>query len=53
MCLIGIAHDQNGQRYYIAKNSWGTANPYGGLMYLSEDYVRMKTVALVVKNINM
>ena len=52
-CLIGIAHDQNGQRYYIAKNSWGTANPYGGLMYLSEDYVRMKTVALVVKNINM
>lgn len=53
MCLIGIAHDQNGQRYYIAKNSWGTANPYGGLMYLSEDYVRMKTVTVVVKNINM
>ena len=53
MVLIGIAHDENGKRYYIAKNSWGTGNHYGGLMYLSEQYVMMKTVAIVVKNINM
>ena len=32
MVLIGIAHDENGKRYYIAKNSWGTGNQYGGLM---------------------
>lgn len=51
MTLIGIAHDQNGKRFYIAKNSWGTDNPYGGLMYLSENYVRLKTIAIVVKNI--
>ena len=53
MALIGIAHDSRGRRYYIAKCSWGTGNPYGGLMYLSENYVRMKTVAIVVKNINI
>lgn len=52
MCLIGIAHDNKGRRYYIAKNSYGTNNPYGGLMYLSENYVRMKTVAVVVKNVH-
>jgi aminopeptidase C len=50
MELIGIAHDHKGRTYFIAKNSWGTANPYGGLMYLSADYVRMKTIAVVVKN---
>ena len=50
MALIGLAHDKQGHRFYIAKNSWGTDNPYGGLMYLSENYIRMKTVAVVVKN---
>lgn len=53
MTLIGIAHDENGKRYYIAKNSWGTDNPYGGLVYMSEEYIMMKTIAIVVKNINM
>ena len=28
------------------KSSWGTANPYGGLMYVSGDYVRLKTIAV-------
>ena len=48
MTLVGIAHDQQGKRYYIAKNSWGENNPYKGLVYLSEDYVRIKTIAAVV-----
>ena len=51
MAIIGMAHDANGKRYYIAKNSWGKNNPYGGIMYMSEDYIRMKTIAIVVKNI--
>lgn len=50
MELVGIAHDEKGRRYFVAKNSWGTDNPYGGLMYLSENYVRLKTIAVVVKN---
>lgn len=53
MTLIGIAHDSKGRPYFIAKNSWGTGNPYGGLMYLSADYVRLKTVAVVMKNEKM
>ncbi len=50
MSIIGRAHDSQGQRYYIAKNSWGTDNPYGGLMYLSQDYVKMKTIAIIINN---
>jgi len=49
MAIIGRAHDRKGRRYYIMKNSWGSNNPYGGLMYVSEQYVRMKTVALFLR----
>lgn len=49
MALIGIARDSSGRRYFICKNSWGTDNPYHGLMFMSEDYLRMKTVAVVMK----
>ncbi|KGI60355.1 C1 family peptidase [Prevotella sp. S7 MS 2] len=48
MELVGLARDLQGHRYFIAKNSWGTHNKYGGFMYLSEDYVRLKTVAVVM-----
>ena len=48
MALVGIAHDSHGRRFYIAKNSWGTENPFGGYMYLSENYVRLKTICVVV-----
>ncbi len=50
MTLCGMAHDQKGARYYIAKNSWGKNNSYKGFMYLSEDYVRMKTVAVYLRS---
>ena len=30
------------------KNSWGTGNPYGGLVYMAESYLRLKTVAVVM-----
>lgn len=49
MSLIGIAHDRSGRRYFIAKNSWGSRNPYRGYMYLSDDYIRMKTIAVFFK----
>lgn len=50
MALVGLAHDRQGRRYYVAKNSWGKGNPFGGLMFLSEDYLRMKTIAVVVRS---
>ena len=48
MAVVGLARDAKGRRFFIMKNSWGTKNPFGGLMYLSEDYVRLKTIAVVV-----
>ena len=50
MEIIGLAHDQHGRRFFLCKNSWGTSNRYRGFMFLSEPYVQMKTVAVVVKN---
>ncbi len=50
MELCGLAKDANGHLFFIAKNSWGTDNPYHGFMYLSYNYVRMKTIAVVVRN---
>lgn len=50
MMLMGIARDAKGNKYYIAKNSWGVNNPYGGFMYVSEEYVLMKTILVILKN---
>lgn len=48
MHLVGRARDQNGRAYYIVKNSWGVQGKHEGHVYLSEGYVRMKTVAISV-----
>lgn len=48
MSVVGIAHDSSHHRYYIMKNSWGTDNPYHGLVYMSEAYFRLKTIAIIV-----
>ena len=48
MHLVGRAHDQNGRAYYIVKNSWGVNGKHEGYVYLSEGYVRMKTMAILV-----
>ena len=51
MELIGMAHDRRGHRYFIAKNSYGPTGPYKGLMFLSADYVALKTVCIVLPRI--
>ncbi len=48
MHLTGIATDPAGNKYYLIKNSWGEAGPYKGYLYISEAYVRMKTIAILV-----
>ena len=46
MAIVGIAYDDSMNRYFICKNSYGTANPYGGFMYMSLGYFRMNTLAV-------
>jgi aminopeptidase C len=48
MLLVGKAQDQNGSKYYLVKNSWGTENPYKGIWYASVPFVAYKTVSVVV-----
>ena len=45
MQITGIVKDQNGDKYYIVKNSWGTKyNNLDGYFFASEAYVRLKTM---------
>ena len=49
MHLTGITKDQDGTKYYITKNSWGTdRNKFGGYLNMSESFVRAKTIYVMV-----
>jgi len=49
MHLTGIVKDKEGKIYYKTKNSWAaSSNSYGGYLYMSESYVQLKTVAIMV-----
>lgn len=44
MLIVGIAHDQNGNKYYKVKNSWTDKYGYDGYWYCSAPYVRLHTM---------
>ena len=49
MHLVGLSKDAAGRNCFYTKNSWGKeSNNYGGYLHMTEDYVRLKTVAIMV-----
>ncbi len=48
MHIVGMYKDQNGTRFFLVKNSWGTSNLPQGYLYVSEHYFRLKTINVYV-----
>ncbi|HOW24027.1 MAG TPA: C1 family peptidase [Bacteroidales bacterium] len=48
MQITGIAKDQDGNTYYLVKNSWGTDQKYKGYLYASKPYVLLNTIDIMV-----
>ncbi|NBV08756.1 MAG: aminopeptidase [Flavobacteriia bacterium] len=44
MHIVGLYKDQNGTKYLLVKNSWGTSNLPKGYLYVSESYFKLKTI---------
>jgi bleomycin hydrolase len=49
MHIVGLSKDKNGRACFYTKNSWGAdSNNFGGYLHMTEDYVRLKTIAILV-----
>ncbi len=49
MHIVGLSKDSAGRNCFYTKNSWGAeSNNYGGYLHLTDDYVRLKTIAILV-----
>ncbi|GLB53988.1 aminopeptidase [Neptunitalea chrysea] len=48
MQIVGLAKDQLGKEYYIVKNSWGASNDYNGYLFVTKNFVKYKSTAILV-----
>ncbi len=48
MHITGIVKDQKGNTYYKVKNSWGPAITNGGYIYISESYMKLKSISIMI-----
>lgn len=48
MLIMGSARDQQGDKFYKVKNSWGKDGVFGGCFYASAPFVMYKTTGIMV-----
>jgi len=48
MHIIGLSKDKAGKKFYKIKDSEGVVGPYSGYIYMSESYLKMKTVSIML-----
>lgn len=48
MHIFGVAKENNGETFFMVKNSWGETGDYKGTWYVSEPFLRYKTMNIVV-----
>ncbi|HMT77455.1 MAG: aminopeptidase [Saprospiraceae bacterium] len=48
MQIVGLYTDQNGKEYYKVKNSWGEKNDFNGYIYVTKNFLKFKTTALLL-----
>lgn len=48
MHIIGIAQDQNGSIFYKVKNSWGPSGKYNGYIFVSREFLKLKTTNCMI-----
>lgn len=49
MHIVGLSNDSKGRTCFYTKNSWGPdSNQHGGYLHMTEDYVKLKTVGIMI-----
>lgn len=48
MHIVGVEKSKSGKNFFIVKNSWGEVGPYKGYINVSEAYVGINTISIVV-----